>query len=223
MNELLQSVTTQETDLFFTLVGFFLCFICSLVLRYTYENMSSSLSGKFHIANILPLLAVTTFLVILIVKSSLALSLGLVGALSIVRFRTPIKEPEELVYLFLSITLGLGFGSGQIIIPLTIFIFIILIIWFLLSRTKYSKNSDYNLIIEFSENQEKLDSNILIVSLKKLINNFDLIKYEHTTEVTTIILRINLVNVSEIEEIVNLIRGKYTNASVSFYESKQLY
>ena len=55
----------------------------------------------------------TTMLVISIVKSSLALSLGLVGALSIVRFRAAIKEPEELAYLFLAIAIGLGFGAGQ--------------------------------------------------------------------------------------------------------------
>jgi len=43
----------------------------------------------------------------------LALSLGLVGALSIVRFRTPIKEPEELAYLFIAIAMGLGLGADQ--------------------------------------------------------------------------------------------------------------
>jgi uncharacterized membrane protein YhiD involved in acid resistance len=48
-----------------------------------------------------------------VVKSSLALSLGLVGALSIVRFRTPIKEPEELAYLFIAIAMGLGLGADQ--------------------------------------------------------------------------------------------------------------
>ena len=53
------------------------------------------------------------------VKSSLALSLGLVGALSIVRFRAAIKEPEELIYLFLTIAAGLGTGAGQI--KITIF------------------------------------------------------------------------------------------------------
>ena len=52
-------------------------------------------------------------LVITIVKSSLALSLGLVGALSIVRFRAAIKEPEEIIYLFLAIAIGLGFGANQ--------------------------------------------------------------------------------------------------------------
>ena len=49
----------------------------------------------------------------MIVKNSIALSLGLVGALSIVRFRAAIKEPEELTYLFLVIATGLGTGSGQ--------------------------------------------------------------------------------------------------------------
>ena len=59
------------------------------------------------------MLTVITLLVISIVKSSLALSLGLVGALSIVRFRTAIKDPEELIYLFFSIAIGLGMGADQ--------------------------------------------------------------------------------------------------------------
>ena len=64
-------------------------------------------------------LGVTTTIVIMIVKSSLALSLGLVGALSIVRFRAAIKEPEELVYLFLIIAIGLGCGANQLVIITT--------------------------------------------------------------------------------------------------------
>ena len=59
------------------------------------------------------IIATMTFLIITVVKSSLALSLGLVGALSIIRFRTPIKEPFELSYLFMSIAIGLGFGANQ--------------------------------------------------------------------------------------------------------------
>jgi hypothetical protein len=59
--------------------------------------------------------------VIAVVQSSLALSLGLVGALSIIRFRTPIKEPEELAYLFLAIGLGLGLGANQRLITVLVF------------------------------------------------------------------------------------------------------
>jgi len=50
----------------------------------------------------------TTIFISTVVESSLALTLGLVGALSIVRFRTAVKEPEELSYMFLAITIGLG-------------------------------------------------------------------------------------------------------------------
>ena len=57
-------------------------------------------------------------LIISIVKSSLALSLGLVGALSIVRFRAAIKEPEELVYLFFVISIGLSNGANQFLLSI---------------------------------------------------------------------------------------------------------
>jgi len=64
------------------------------------------------------LLIPSMILIITIIKSSIALSLGLVGALSIVRFRTPIKEPEELLYLFVAIAVGLGLGANQLLATL---------------------------------------------------------------------------------------------------------
>ncbi len=67
-------------------------------------------------------------LIITVVKSSLALSLGLVGALSIVRFRTAIKDPEELTYLFLCIALGLMTGANQLVIAIIGFPTILLMI-----------------------------------------------------------------------------------------------
>ena len=62
---------------------------------------------------VLLVIALTTLLVISVVKSSLALSLGLVGALSIVRFRTPIKEPEELTHIFLGDCSWIKLGADQ--------------------------------------------------------------------------------------------------------------
>ncbi len=86
--------------------------LCLLVAWY-YEHYGRSLANRHKLAQLLPVLTITTALVITIVKSSLALSLGLVGALSIVRFRTAIKEPEELVFLFIAIAIGLGVGAEQ--------------------------------------------------------------------------------------------------------------
>lgn len=100
-----------------SLVSLFLNLIIGLVLgfflSFHFRIFGSTLSNREGFSSVFPLILLTTILVISIVKSSLALSLGLVGALSIVRFRTPIKEPEELAYLFLAIAMGLGLGAAQ--------------------------------------------------------------------------------------------------------------
>jgi uncharacterized membrane protein YhiD involved in acid resistance len=87
-------------------------------LRWFYIHYGNALSNRIKFSQNFILLCMTTMMIITIVKSSLALSLGLVGALSIVRFRAAIKEPEELAYLFLCIAVGLGFGAGQTLITL---------------------------------------------------------------------------------------------------------
>lgn len=91
-----------------------LLLVYTIILGVVYYYLGSSVSNRTRVAGMFPMMALTTMLVIAIIKSSLALSLGLVGALSIVRFRAAIKDPEELVYIFLAISLGLGFGSNQV-------------------------------------------------------------------------------------------------------------
>src|SRR5688500_14983161 len=105
--------TTAPLSLPVLLLNLSLGLIVSLLLAWYYIRYGSSLSNRTHFAAILPLLTLITLLVISVVKSSLALSLGLVGALSIVRFRTAIKDPEELIFLFFAIAMGLGFGADQ--------------------------------------------------------------------------------------------------------------
>jgi hypothetical protein len=87
--------------------------VLSLIVAWYYAYYGEALANRRKLSRLLPVLTLTTGLVISIVKSSLALSLGLVGALSIVRFRTAIKEPEELMYLFVAIAIGLGVGAEQ--------------------------------------------------------------------------------------------------------------
>ncbi|MHB9066477.1 MAG: DUF4956 domain-containing protein [Pirellulaceae bacterium] len=87
--------------------------VLALYCRFLYRRCGASASDSDSITRIFPLLTLVTTAVIAVVKSSLALSLGLVGALSIVRFRAAIKEPEELVYLFLCIAIGLSLGAEQ--------------------------------------------------------------------------------------------------------------
>lgn len=92
------------------LLGLFVVF----VYRRTYSGVMYSAS----FAATLVALSLVTTLVILAVSSNVLLSLGMVGALSIVRFRTPVKEPLDIVYLFWCIAIGIVLAAG--LIPLAL-------------------------------------------------------------------------------------------------------
>ena len=92
--------------------------LLGIILGQVYIHFGHSLSNRRQFARNFLVLVVTTTLIISIVRSSMALSLGLVGALSIVRFRAAIKEPEELAFLFLAISTGLGLGAGQALVTI---------------------------------------------------------------------------------------------------------
>jgi len=94
-------------------INIVLAALLSFASAQVYIRCGTALSNRREFAGNFYILSMVTALVISIVKSSLALSLGLVGALSIVRFRTAIKEPEELAFLFVSIAIGLGIGAEQ--------------------------------------------------------------------------------------------------------------
>ena len=105
---------TIQVDLISFIVSLITVAVLSALIQIFYIKFSTSLSNRHDFSKNFVVLGIATCIVIMIVKNSLALSLGLVGALSIVRFRAAIKEPEELVFLFLIIAAGLGAGSGQI-------------------------------------------------------------------------------------------------------------
>ena len=87
--------------------------LLGLYIRFLYRRFNGSVSDADSVARIFPLLVLVTIGVITVVKTSWTFSLGLLGALSIVRFRAAIKDPEELVYLFFCIGIGLGLGANQ--------------------------------------------------------------------------------------------------------------
>ncbi|MFK7946947.1 MAG: DUF4956 domain-containing protein [Saprospiraceae bacterium] len=104
---------TDTTNVAEFLINMLIATVLAALLQFFYIRFGNSITNRKRFANIFLPLALATMLIITIVKSSIALSLGLVGALSIVRFRAAIKDPEELTYLFLVIGVGLGTGAGQ--------------------------------------------------------------------------------------------------------------
>ena len=135
------------------------------LLSIVYVRYGNSISNRHNFARNFVLLAVTIMIVITIVKSSLALSLGLVGALSIVRYRTAIKEPEELAYTFLAIAIGLGMGADQVEVTTISFVLIVCII---VARRKFDRQKIEYVNVRISGN--RTSSSVLedIIGLAKL-------------------------------------------------------
>jgi len=155
-----------QIDLKNFVLNLFVAIILSFLIQLTYNRISRSLSSAENFSRNFIVLGLTTTIIITIVKSSLALSLGLVGALSIVRFRAAIKEPEELVFLFLIIAVGLGCGAGQINITVvgTLIAIMIIFIMYFSKRNRQEITIDRFNISLISK--KKLDKN----NLKKIID-----------------------------------------------------
>ena len=153
--------------------------LLSILLRWHFKHFGSTLSNREEFSQVCPFILLTTILIITVVKSSLALSLGLVGALSIVRFRTPIKEPEELAYLFMAIAMGLGLGADQRI-PTCVAGLIILGVMALIQQAETNEGSN-NLFLSLewrgSDDQDRpLD--LINEVMRKHVNEAELHRFE---------------------------------------------
>ena len=105
---------TWDFTLHLVLGGLIGLFIRELYKRYgRYGRYGTVASSGREFAGMFPLFTMATITVIAVVRLSFALSLGLIAALTIVRFRGPVKGPEELVYLLFCVSVGLALGAGQ--------------------------------------------------------------------------------------------------------------
>jgi uncharacterized membrane protein YhiD involved in acid resistance len=200
--------------------------VLSLLLALYYKHWGESLSNRAKFAPILPILALITLVVISIVKSSLALSLGLVGALSIVRFRTAIKDPEELIFLFFAIAIGLGMGADQRIPTVVAFFIIIgyLIIRRLL-RDKIFPYREKNLYLNIvsppgSEPDDHLDGINKI--LKDAVPDVDLRRFDVNDQEINLVYYLKADDPEAIGSLVKTIRNEYKGSSVSLLETNNL-
>ena len=220
-NKLARSLeTVGETDYLMIILSLFFCIISSFILMYVYKNKANSLSSKIQISMIIPLLSNITFLVILIVKSSLALSLGLVGALSVIRFRTPVKEPEDLAFLFFAIALGIGYGALQIYSTSIIFLILIIIIWFFLSRRNEGLGKQFNLMIECNSDKSQKDFDKILDLLKKNCNEAEMVKIEKQDNSMMLFFKISFDKTDDLKLLINNLSKEFIGIKYSLYENK---
>ena len=161
----LESVT--EFSAVDTLIGMLFALVVGLFIFVIYKKTFSGVMYSTGFAMSLVGLSLVTTLVIMAVTSNVVLSLGMVGALSIVRFRAAIKEPMEIVFLFWSLAAGIVIGAGMI--PLAIIGSVIIGAILVLFVSRKGHSTPYILIVNCGD--EKAEESALAL-IKKSVNKF---------------------------------------------------
>ena len=200
-------------------INLLLSAIFSFVLSLIFNKYGKTLSNKNNFSANFIIIGVTTTLIITIVKSSLALSLGLVGALSIVRFRTAIKEPEELAYIFLVIALGLGFGANMT--EATIIGFLLIVIFILVKGSfKPSIRANTLLITIASYDPSKVKLEALSKIVEANADNVFLKRYDQNEQVIEVCYRLDVIAIENLQKLQAQITTLDPSISISVLDNK---
>ena len=203
--------------------------LLAFIVKLTYIRISRTLNDREYFSDIFVPLAIITTLVITVIKFSLALSLGLVGALSIVRFRAAIKEPEELVYLFFIIGIGLANGANQFLVSIICTFFIILILF--IKKYYDDKKNDQNLSdssvnvmqIEIVNSKEGVEKIIDILKTKTTYLKLKSFRVEKDLSQYVFWFDVNKNKVNDFMQTVENLKTRPENISIHVYSRTGIY
>ena len=203
--------------------------LLAFIVKLAYIRISRTLNDREYFSDIFVPLAIITTLVITVIKFSLALSLGLVGALSIVRFRAAIKEPEELVYLFFIIAIGLANGANQFLVSIICTFFIILILF--IKKYYDDKKNDQNLSdssvnvmqIEIANSKEGVEKIIDILKTKTTYLKLKSFRVEKDLSQYVFWFDVNKNKVNDFMQTVENLKTRQENISIHVYSRTGIY
>lgn len=151
--DIIELYNSQNVSLEAIVFNIIVVFLLSLIILFTYKNSYQTTVYNRSFAISLPITAMVTSVIIISVASNIILSLGMVGALSIVRFRTALKNPLDTVFMFWAVGLGITVGAGLIIVALISTVIIALAIYLLTVLEVFV--SSYFLIIRAEDASEE--------------------------------------------------------------------
>jgi len=224
IEQTLQELFWNPTDLA-SLPGLVLRLIIAAVLGVllgqAYVHFGQSLSNRKIFARNFIVLTVTTALIISIVRSSVALSLGLVGALSIVRFRAAIKEPEELAFLFLAISAGLGLGAGATLITIVAMVLIVGLIAIRSLLYRQPDQPNFYLTVT-SPAGENISAGQILAALAEVGASATLKRFDQNPEQVEAAFVVDFKQVGRLEEFNRKLRGLSPQVKISCLDERGL-
>ncbi len=160
--------TSQFTSLtpWKILIGVIMAVIVGLVIAFVYKRCYRGVLYSPGFALTLMMLTLITTPVVMCIKSDIALSMGMVGALSIVRFRTAVKDPMDTAYMFWSLTMGILLGA-ELYVHAIIVVLAISVILFVMSFVHFRKPNAYLLVVHYDDYAEQDITQLLRRTVKQ--------------------------------------------------------
>jgi len=151
-------------------LAFVFGFLISVVYRFTYKGYAYSSSY----VNMLVIIAMVTAIVMMVIGNNLARAFGLVGAMSIIRFRTVVKDTRDIAFVFFSLAGGMAAGAGNHMVGIvgSLFIGIVIIFMFL---TNYGVLKQQELMLKFLMVPQQGDENIYLPVFQKYLKHHTLL------------------------------------------------
>jgi hypothetical protein len=150
-NSVLEDFTlSSELTIQSVLLTLVLSFVCGLVIYWVYKRTFSGVMFSKNFAASLIMITMVTAMIIMPISTNMGLALGAVGALSIVRFRTAVKEPMDTIFMFWGIAIGLTLGARQYAVA-GLGVLVIAALMMILSMFKFKKDRPYLLILSFTK------------------------------------------------------------------------
>ncbi|MBC8503651.1 MAG: DUF4956 domain-containing protein [Anaerolineales bacterium] len=225
ISDLIADLTSSQAnplELSTFIINLLLSVVLSYILSRVYVHWGSSLSNRRRFAANFILITVTTTFIILVVRSSVALSLGLVGALSIVRFRAAIKEPEELAYLFFAISIGIGLGDNQRIITILAMVVAILILG--LMRLFRGRQADFNLHVTVaSHTPNKIELESIMDVLTPHCSQVKLMRFDDSGITLESSFLVEFRNMAALKHAKAALRGLSDALEITFLDNKGIW
>ena len=210
--------SSQDLGAIDILINVVLSGIMSGLVYLVYVKFGTALSDRKQFGGSFLLITVCTCLIIALIKSSIALSLGLVGALSIIRFRTAIKEPQELTFIFLCIALGLGFGANERVITITAGALILLI----LIIRGLVKNKKIQEVFNIAIKTKKLELDYVIKSVGTYCKRIDLRRFDQHRDLLNVLLFVEFDKYEQLNACINELKNKDEDIEINFISSRSI-
>ncbi|MGD9899481.1 MAG: DUF4956 domain-containing protein [Calditrichaceae bacterium] len=149
----MQSLNLFPVSIFEIMKNIIVALCCGLFIAYIYRKSYRGAGYSAAFVNSMIILTMITAIVIMVIGNNLARAFGLVGAMSIIRFRTAVKDTQDIVFIFFALAIGMAFGVGYYKIAIFGSVFVGIIILLLAkSNITAARQNDYLLQFSFQPN-----------------------------------------------------------------------